>query len=75
MGVANDVTVAIQVLGGRVIGSVGIRERARSEVIELDLDLEVLVGLDVIIVLRVDDNGRNHVGLGRDVAHHYKVLE
>lgn len=57
VGVANNVTAAIQVLGSRVVRVIGISECTGSEVSELDLDAEVLVGLDVVVVLWVDDDG------------------
>lgn len=73
MSMTNDVTSAIQVLRGCIVRSIGIGERARSEVSDLNLDLEILVGGDIVVIFRVDQYTGNHVGLGRNVSHHNTI--
>ena len=69
VSVANDVALAIEVLGGGVVGALSVSERARGEVVDLDLDVKVLVGLDVSVVRRVAEDGRDHAVLGGNAAH------
>lgn len=69
VGVANDLAGAVEVLGRRVVGSVGVGEGTRGEVAHLDSDVEVLVGLDVLVVLGVLEDGGHHVVLRGNLAH------
>lgn len=69
VSVANDVSRAIKVLRSRVVGAVGVGEGASSQVGNLDLDTEVLVGGDVVTVLGVNKDGGNRLGLGRNLSH------
>lgn len=73
MSVTDDAALTIEVLGGRVIGTLRIGEGSRSEVVNLDLDVEVGVGLKVVVVGGVDQNAGDHVVLGWDLAHRDSV--
>lgn len=61
VGVADDVASAVEVLGRRVVGHVGVRERSRGEVVGLNDDVEVLVLVEVVIRRGVLDDAANHL--------------
>ena len=67
--VSNDLAVAVQVLGSRVISRGSVGEGAALEVEHLDLDLKVLVGGEVVSVLGVDKDARDHVVDRGDPSH------
>ncbi|KAK1238366.1 hypothetical protein MKX07_006512 [Trichoderma sp. CBMAI-0711] len=69
VSVANDVAVAVNVLGSRIVGGGGVGEGARGKVEHLDLNVEGGVLVNVVAVLGVHEDGRNHVFGGGDVAH------
>lgn len=56
MSVANDVALTVEVLGRRIVRRCSIGEGTGGEVDHLDLNLEVLVGSDVISILRVHED-------------------
>lgn len=67
--VANDLTIPVEVLGSRVIGACSVREGAELHVGNVDLDLEGLEGREIVAVLGVKNDCRNHPIEGRDLAH------
>jgi hypothetical protein len=69
VSVADDATLAVKVLGRSVVGTLGIGEGAGGKVVNLNLDVEVLVGLNVVVVGRVDEDGGDHAVLGGNLAH------
>lgn len=69
VSVADDVTLAVKVLGRSVVGALGIGEGAGGKVVDLNLDVEVLIGFDVVVVGGVDEDGGDHAVLGGDLAH------
>lgn len=69
VNVADDGTAAAKILGSRVVGRLSVSEGAGLQVVDLELDIKVLVGLDVAVVRGVIDDGRHHLGLGGDLAH------
>jgi len=69
-----DHLTALQLLWCSVVGVVGVREGPCHEVGDLDFDVEVCVGGNILPWLRRDDNGGDHVVLGRDVTHDYMWL-
>lgn len=73
MRMANDVTRAIQVLRGGIVRAIRISEGTGVEISDLDLNLKVRVCLDVVVILWVDQNAGNHLGLGGDITHHNTV--
>jgi hypothetical protein len=73
VGVANDFA-SIERLRGGIVGSVGVGESSGLEVGNLHGKLDRSVGLDVVVVLRVRKDSRDHVARRRDVAHDCVVL-
>ena len=69
VGVTDDLAGAVEILGRGVVGGVRVGEGAGREVAHLDGDVELLVGLDVLVVLGVLEDGRHHVVLRGDLAH------
>jgi len=73
VSVTNDTALAIKILGCRVVGALSVSEGARGEVVNLDLDVKVRVGLNVTIVGRVAEDGGDHAVLGGNAAHRNTV--
>lgn len=69
VNMADNGTAAAKILGSRVVGRLSVSEGAGLQVVDLELDIKVLVGLDVAVVRGVVDDGRHHLGLGGDLAH------
>lgn len=69
VSVTDDLALAVEVLRSGVVCVVSICEGTSLEVVDLNLDVKVLVRLEVLVVLRVDQNTGNHVGLRGDVTH------
>lgn len=69
VSVANDVTVAVDILGSGVVGVVRVGKGTRRKVDHLDRDGEVGVGLEVVAILRGCEDTGNHVAGSRDVTH------
>jgi hypothetical protein len=70
---ANDVTVAIEALGRRVVVGGRVGEFASTQVSRGDDNVEVGQGRNLVARERVVDHGRNHVGLGWDFSHGDRV--
>lgn len=71
MGVANDLALAVELLGSAVVGACGVGEGTELHVLNQDLNLESGVGLDDLEVLGVQNNGGHHVVDAGDVTHGY----
>jgi len=69
VGVTNDTTVTVEILGGGVVGLVGVGEGAGDEVVDANGNVEGSVGGDVFAGLGGEDDGGDHVGLGGDLTH------
>ena len=69
VGVSDDPSLSVQVLRGRVVGAGGVGEGAELHVVDLDLDVKGLAGLEHVVVLWVEDHGRDHAVGRRDLAH------
>jgi hypothetical protein len=69
VSVADNVTVSINVLRSRVVGVGGVCEATRGKVDHLHLDVERLVGGNVVTILGVYEKRRNHVVDARNVTH------
>lgn len=67
--VANDLAVLIECLRSGVISSKRIGKGTRGEVVNMNLDLEVRVGLDFLSWMRGLDDSRNHFVNRGDLAH------
>jgi hypothetical protein len=52
VGMADDVTTTVEVLRSRIVGGCCISERARCKVDKLHGDIKVLIGFNVVTVLR-----------------------
>jgi hypothetical protein len=61
MSVTDNVTTTIKVLRSRIVGGCCVGEGTRREVDELHRDIKVLVGLDVVAILRACEDRGNHV--------------
>jgi hypothetical protein len=68
VAMTNDVA-ALQVLWCGVVSGLSIGERASNQVGDLYLNVESLVGSNVFVVSREEDNRRDHVVVRRDLAH------
>lgn len=68
MSMTNDLPI-LQCLRCRIIRNIWIREASGDEVVDFDLNIERLVCRKVCTRRRVDDDRRDHVGLGGDFAH------
>ena len=69
VGVADDLTVVVEVLRSRVVGRRSVGEGSGVEVDHLHLDLEFRVGRNGVAVLRVDKDTGDHAGCGGDSTH------
>jgi hypothetical protein len=69
VGVADDLTLAVQGLWCGVVGAGGVCEGAKVHVLELQLDVEGGKGREVVVELGVEDDGRHHVVERRNVTH------
>lgn len=69
MSVADNVTASVNVLRSRVVCAGGVGESTRGKVEHLHLNVESCVGGNVVTVLGVHEDGRNHVVDGRNVTH------
>lgn len=58
-------------LGRRVVRFCRVREPARNQIRDPDLDLEVGVWIDIFAWLWPDDDARHHLRLRRNFTHHY----
>lgn len=74
VSVTNNLTLPIELLGSGVVSVVSVSKGTSLEVVDLDLDIEILVGGEVVVVLRVDQNARHHVLSRRDLTHSYGLL-
>lgn len=69
VGVADDDALLVEVLRRRVVGVGGVGEGAGRKVEHLHLDIKVLLGSNVVAVLGVDEDARDHLGGGGNVSH------
>src|SRR3569833_1512405 len=74
VSVADDVALAIQRLGGGVVRGDGIGEGTGLQTVDLNRDVEVLALLDLAVVRREEDDGRDHLVLGGNITHGYSQL-
>lgn len=72
MGMSNDLP-ALQRLRRGIIRDIRIRKASSNEVINLDLDFERLIRGHIRTWGWTDDDGRDHVGGGRNIAHNDAV--
>lgn len=67
MSVANDVTLGVDLLGGRIVVRFSIYEVPGLKVVDRHLNVESGVGLDILTVHRRHKLGRGHIrGRGDD---------
>lgn len=67
---SNNLLITIQRLWGGIVGLLGIGEGTSLEVVNLDLNIEVSEGFNVVVVLWEDHDGRHHAVGWWDVSHH-----
>lgn len=72
VSMANDDSV-VQRLRSSVVGNIGVGKRSSCEICDLELNVEGLIGWQILAWLRVQDDGRDHVGLCRDITHNDTV--
>jgi hypothetical protein len=68
MGVANNLST-LETLRSSVVGVVRVGKLASNQVVDLDRERHLLVGRNSIAVLRIGEDGRDHVLRRRNVAH------
>jgi hypothetical protein len=69
VAMTNDVAILVQVLGRGIVVSCWVGEETGAEVLCLHLDVERRVRGNLYAHFRVGNHGRDHVGLGGDLAH------
>lgn len=69
VGVANDVSAAIQILRSGIVGGVRVGECTRGEVDHLNRDIEVRVGLNSVAILGAGEDTGHHVVGRRNLSH------
>lgn len=74
MDVANDLAV-LEALRSRIISDLRIGKGSSIEVINLQLNVEIFVGLKIISRPGARDNRRHHIIEGWNVAHGYDISE
>lgn len=70
MYMANDIAILQALRSGIVIDS-WVDKNASIQVIHLEFDSEICVGVDIVTRARARKNCGDHVTEGRDVAHDY----
>lgn len=68
---ANNGPVLAEELRSRIIGGIRVGEGTGVEIVNLDGDLKLLVGRNVLSRLREEDDGGNHPLVRGDLAHNY----
>lgn len=74
MDVANDLAV-LEALRSRIISDLRIGKGSSIEVINLQLNVEIFIGLKIISLPGARDNRRHHIIEGWNVAHSYDISE
>ena len=73
MQVANDSSTAIEFLWGSIVSHIWVSERAGLNVLDVCAEVECLVLFEVRVVLRVGNDGGDHVGASGDLSHHNAI--
>ena len=72
VSVANDDPV-LQRLRSSVVGNIRVGERSSCDICDLELNVEGLIGWQILAWLRVQDDGGDHVGLCGEITHNNTV--
>lgn len=74
VSVTNDLAASVEGLGSRVVGAGGVGEGAELHVGDIDLNLEGRERLEIIAVLGVENDSRDHAVGGGNFTHCCVVL-
>lgn len=68
VGVSDNLALAVELLRSSVVGGIGVGESTSLQILSLNSDCEVLLGLDVVAVLGECENRGDHGVLGGNVT-------